>query len=178
MDYIKLRKKEATTDNEERMLQRVAEAAANTLTPIETHSICVLLSIAFGTGTMQSRIFARHVNPMRRKLGLPQITHAAAGNPTMEEKMKLLQTAVGKLSDDTQALLLGVLLHSPLYRSAQSKESDEDGQQCWSLLMPRLNNHVLWEASVQKYRVLAERPQSDICAAPNKGWQTRTAANL
>jgi hypothetical protein len=41
--------------------------------------------------------------------------------------MKILQTAVGKLSDDTQALLLGVLLHSPLYRSAQSKESDEDG---------------------------------------------------
>lgn len=52
MEYIKLRNKQATTNNEERMLQRLAEATANTLTPIETHSICVLLSIGFGTGTM------------------------------------------------------------------------------------------------------------------------------
>lgn len=86
MEYIKLRKKQLTNENEERMLQRVAEAAANSLTPIETHSICVLLSIAFGRGTMQSRIFARHVNAVRRKLGLAQITQAAAGNPTTVKK--------------------------------------------------------------------------------------------
>jgi|SRR5579864_8834652 len=127
MEYIRLRKNQATTNNEEGMLQRLAEAAANTLTPIETHSICVLLSIAFGTGTVQSRIFARHVNAVRRKLGLPQITQAAAGNPRTEEKMEILQTAVGKLGDDAQASLLGVLLHSPLYGSAQPRESDEDG---------------------------------------------------
>ena len=72
MEYIKLRNKKVTIESEERMLQSVAEAAANRLTPVETHSICVLLSMAFGTGTMQSRIFARHVNAMRRKLGLPQ----------------------------------------------------------------------------------------------------------
>lgn len=76
---------------------------------------------------MQSRIFARYVNAVRRKLGSPQITHAAVGHPTTEEKMKILQTAVGKLGDEAQALLLGVLLHSPLYGSAQPKESDEDG---------------------------------------------------
>ena len=75
MEYIKLRNKQVAADNEERMLHRVAQAAANRLTPIETHSICVLLSMAFGNGTMQSRIFARHVNATRRKLGLPQITH-------------------------------------------------------------------------------------------------------
>src|SRR6202007_2960107 len=60
-------------------------SATTRLTAIETHSICVLLSIAFGRGTMQGRIFARHVNAVRRKLGLPQITQAAAGNPTTEE---------------------------------------------------------------------------------------------
>jgi hypothetical protein len=102
------------------MLQRVAQAAANRLTPTETHAICVLLSMAFGTGTMQSRIFAQHVNAARRKPGLAQITPAAAGNPTTEEKVNILRTAVGKLSDDAQALLLAVLLHSPLYGSAQS----------------------------------------------------------
>lgn len=113
--------------DEQDMLKKVAKVAARRLTPIETHSICVLLSMAFGRGTMQSRIFARHVNAMRRKIGLPQITQAAAGDPTTEEKMEILQTAVGKLGDDAQALLLGVLLHSPLYGSTQPKESDEDG---------------------------------------------------
>lgn len=71
MEYIKLSKKQVTTNNEEQMLHRVAQAAANRLTAIETHSICVLLSMAFGTGTMQSRIFARHVNAVRGKVGLP-----------------------------------------------------------------------------------------------------------
>jgi len=127
MEYIKLKKKQVTTHNEQQMLQRVAQSAANKLTAIETHSICVLLSMAFGKGTMQSRIFARHVNAMRRKLGLPQVTQAAAGNPKTEDKIKILQTAVGKLGDDAQALLLGLLLHSPLYGSVQPKESDEDG---------------------------------------------------
>jgi hypothetical protein len=127
MEYIKLRKKQLTNENEDRMLQRVAEAAANRLTPIETHSICVLLSMAFGRGTMQSRIFARHVNAVRRKLGLPQITQAAAGNPTREEKVNILRTAVEKLGDDAQSLLLGVLLHSPLYGSAQPNQCDQEG---------------------------------------------------
>jgi hypothetical protein len=126
MEYIKLSKKQATTNNEEQMLHRVAQAAANRLTPIETHSICVLLSMAFGTGTMQSRIFARHVNTVRRGLGLPQITQAAAGNPTTEEKVNILRTAVEKLGDDAQSLLLGVLLHSPLYGSAQPGGSDQE----------------------------------------------------
>ena len=72
--------------DEQDMLKKVAKVAARRLTPIETHSICVLLSMAFGRGTLQSRIFAWHVNAARRGLGLPQMTHAAAGSPTMEEK--------------------------------------------------------------------------------------------
>lgn len=127
MEYIKLSKKQVTTNNEEQMLHRVAQAAANRLTAIETHSICVLLSMAFGTGTMQSRIFARHVNAVRRKLGLPQITQAAAGNPTTEEKVSILRSAVEKLGDEAQALLLEVLLHSPLYGSAQPNQFDQQG---------------------------------------------------
>jgi hypothetical protein len=126
MEYIKLSKKQVTTDNEEQMLQRVAQAAANRLTPIETHSICVLLSMAFGRGTMQSRIFARHVNAVRRNLGLPQITQAAAENPTTEEKVNILRTAVEKLGDQAQAVLLEVLLHSPLYGSAQQSDSNQE----------------------------------------------------
>ena len=125
MEYIKLSKKQVTTNNEEQMLHRVAQAAANRLTAIETHSICVLLSMAFGTGTMQSRIFARHVNAVRGKVGLPQITQAAVGNPTTEEKVNILRTAVEKLGDDAQARLLGVLLHSPLYGSAQPNQSHQ-----------------------------------------------------
>jgi hypothetical protein len=100
-------------------LKRVAQAAATKLSPTETHSICVLLSMAFGRGTLQSRIFARHVNAVRRGLGLPQITNAAAGNPTMEEKMQILGSAVEKLGDDAQAVLIRVLLLSPFYQSAQ-----------------------------------------------------------
>jgi hypothetical protein len=118
---------QAVAAEQEDMLKKVARGAAVSLTPIETHSICVVLSMAFGKGTIQSRIFARHVNAIRRGLGLPQITHAAAGNPTTNEKINILRTAVEKLSDEAQALLLGVLLHSPLYESAQAKESDEDG---------------------------------------------------
>jgi hypothetical protein len=114
MDDNNGRRQEVTAE-QEHMLKKVAQAAANTLTPIETHSICVLLSMAFGKGTMQSRIFARHVNAMRRKVGLPQITQAAAGNPTTEEKVDVLRTAVEKLGDQAQALLLEVLLYSPLY---------------------------------------------------------------
>jgi len=134
------------------MLQRVAEAAANRLTPVETHSICVLLSMAFGTGTMQSRIFAQHVNAVRRKLGLPQVTQAAAGNPTTGEKVNILRAAVGKLGDDAQALLLGVLLHSPLYGSAQSSQSDEEGT---TILFPHDDGSqlpVLHDASVNSSR--------------------------
>ena len=126
MEHIKVNKKQVTADDQKQVLQGVAEAAANRLTPIEVHSICVLLSMAFGTGTMQSRIFARHVNAVRRKLELPQITQAAAGNPTTEEKVNILQTAVEKLGDDAQALLLGVLLQSPLYGSAQPIQSDQE----------------------------------------------------
>lgn len=129
MEYIKLSNKQVTADNEEQMLQRVAQAAATRLTPIETHSIGVLLSMAFGTGTMQSRIFARHLNAVRRKVGLPQITQAAAGNPTTEEKVNILRTAVEKLGDEAQALLLEVLLHSPLYGSAQQSDSDQEGNE-------------------------------------------------
>lgn len=127
MEYIKLSKNQVTANNEEQMLHRVAQAAANKLTPIEVHAIGVLLSMAFGRGTMHSRIFARQVNAVRRKLGLPQITQAAAGNPTTEEKVNILRTAVEKLGDDAQALLLGVLLHSPLYGSAQPNQSDQEG---------------------------------------------------
>jgi hypothetical protein len=64
---------------------------------------------------------------VRRGLGLPQITQAAAGNPTTEEKVNILRTAVEKLGDDAQSLLLGVLLHSPLYGSAQPGGSDQEG---------------------------------------------------
>ena len=76
---------------------------------------------------MQSRIFARHVNAVRRKLGLPQITQAAAGNPTMEEKMNILRSAVEKLDDEAQAILIQVLLGSPLYASVQPGDSYQEG---------------------------------------------------
>jgi predicted metal-dependent phosphotriesterase family hydrolase len=93
---------------EENMLCKVARAAATELTPIEVHSICVLLSMAFGRGTIESRIFARKVNAIRLDLGLPEITHTVAGNPTTEEKMKLLRSAMAKLGD-AQAVLISVL---------------------------------------------------------------------
>jgi len=59
MGNISQRKKEVRA-NEENMLKIVARAAATKLAPIETHAICVLLSMAFGISTIQSRIFARH----------------------------------------------------------------------------------------------------------------------
>ena len=107
------------TVDQENMLRRVAEEAAKKLTPIETHSICVLLSMAFGKGTIQSRIFAWYANEMRVELGLPRITDAVAGNPTMEEKMQILRSPLEKLGEHVQAVLIAVLLRSPLYQSAE-----------------------------------------------------------
>ena len=126
MSDIKGTKQEVTAEQEE-MLKRVAQAAVTRLTPIETHSISVLLPMAFGTGTMQSRIFAWHLNAIRRGLGLPRITQAAAGNPTMEEKMNILRSAIEKLGDEAQAVLIEVLLRSPLYASARAGDSDQEG---------------------------------------------------
>jgi hypothetical protein len=126
MDDTNGRKQQVTAE-QKRMLKKVAKVAARRLTPIETHSICVLLSMAFGRGTLQSRTFAWHVNGVRRSLGLPQVTHAAAGNPTMEEKMNILRSAVEKLDDEAQAILIRVLLGSPLYASAQLGVSDQEG---------------------------------------------------
>ena len=51
----------------------------------------------------------RDRNAVRRDLGLPQITQAAAGDPTMDEKMQILRSAVEKLDDQAQALLIEVL---------------------------------------------------------------------
>jgi hypothetical protein len=120
-------RKQKVTAEQERLLRKVAKVAARRLTPIETHSICVLLSMAFGRGTLPSRTFARHVNEVRSALGLPQVTQAAAGNPTMEEKMNILRSAVEKLDDDAQAILIQVLLGSPLYASAQPGGYDQEG---------------------------------------------------
>lgn len=114
------------TSDQEHMLKRVAEVAARTLTPIETHSICVLLSMAFGRGTLPSRIFGRHVNATRVSIGLPRITDAVAGNPTLEEKMNILRSAVEKLGEEAQDTLFQVLLRSPLYASSQPDESDRE----------------------------------------------------
>jgi hypothetical protein len=114
------------TAEQEHMLRTVAEVAAKTLTPIETHSICVLLAMAFGRGTIQSRIFARHVNATRLELGLARITQAAAGNPTLEEKMNILRSAVEKLGDEAQNTLFQVLLRSPLYALSQPDGSDHE----------------------------------------------------
>jgi hypothetical protein len=119
-------RKQQVTAEQEQMLKKVAEVAARKLMPIEIHAICVLLSMAFGRGTLQSRTFASHVNEVRRALGLPQVTQAAAGNPTMEEKMNILRSAVEKLDDEAQAILIQVLLLSPLYASAQTDLSDEE----------------------------------------------------
>lgn len=110
------------TPEQKDLLKRVAEVAARRLTPPETHSICVLLSMAFGTGTIQSRIFARHANATRLHLGLPQITQAA-GNPTMEEKMEILRSAVEKLGDDAQAVLIRLLILSPFYEAASDQQN-------------------------------------------------------
>src|SRR5262249_6886314 len=109
------RDKQQETADREHMLKKVAEAAAITLTPIETYSIGVLLSMAFGTGTLPSQIFGQHVNAIRAKIGLPRITEAAAGNPTRMEKMLILQSALEKLGDEAQALLFQVLLRSPMH---------------------------------------------------------------
>ena len=115
-------KQEVAADQED-MLKKVAQAAATRLTPIETHAICVLLSMAFGRGTIQSRIFARQVNAIRLDLGLPQITQAAAGNPTMEEKMEVLRSAMEKLGDDAQAVLIRLLLLSPFYEAVSDQQN-------------------------------------------------------
>ncbi len=120
-------RKENVTAAEERMLEMVARSAATKLSPIETHAICVLLSMAFGRGTLQSRIFAAQVNAIRLDLRLLQITHAVAGNPTIEEKTQILQSGVEKLGDEAQAILIEVLLRSPLYASAQPGDSDQEG---------------------------------------------------
>jgi hypothetical protein len=53
MDNISQRRKEVTVA-EENMLRIVARAAAAKLAPVETHAICVLLSMAFGRGTMEA----------------------------------------------------------------------------------------------------------------------------
>lgn len=116
---------EVTVD-QENMLKKVAEVAAKKLIPIETHSICVLLSMAFGRGTVQSQIFARHVNAIRVAIGLPGITDAVAGNPTTEEKMRILRSAVEKLGDEAQAVLIGMLVLSPLYQSAQQGTAGQE----------------------------------------------------
>ena len=68
---MKKKSKDEVTIDQEDMLRRVAEEAAKRLTAIEIHSICVLLSLAFGKGTIQSRIFAWYANEMRVNLGLP-----------------------------------------------------------------------------------------------------------
>ncbi len=120
MDDTNDRKQQVTAE-QETMLKKVAEVAAKTLTPIETHSICVLLSMAFGRGTLQSRAFAWHVNEVRSALGLPQVTHAVAGNPTMEEKMQILRSAIEKLGDEAQGVLIRVLLLSPFYEAANAR---------------------------------------------------------
>ena len=57
MDDTNGRKQQVTAE-QERMLEQVAKVAARRLTPVETHSICVLLSMAFGRDTLQSRTFA------------------------------------------------------------------------------------------------------------------------
>jgi hypothetical protein len=126
MDDTNGRKQQVTAE-QEHMLKKVAEVAARKLMPQETHSICALLAVAFGTGTLQSRIFAWHVNDIRRSLGLPQVTQAAAGNPTMEEKVNILQSALEKLGDEAQANLIHVLLRSPFYASLQPGDSDQEG---------------------------------------------------
>ena len=122
MDDTNGRKQQVTAE-QERMLKKVAKVAARRLTPIETHSICVLLSMAFGRGTLQSRTFAWHVNEVRSALGLPQVTQAAAGNPTMEEKMQILRSAVEKLGDEAQAMLIEVLVLSPFYEAANAQQN-------------------------------------------------------
>jgi hypothetical protein len=45
----------------------------------------------------------------------------------MEEKMNILRLAVEKLDDEAQAILIQVLLRSPLYASAQPGDSDQEG---------------------------------------------------
>lgn len=126
MDDTNGRKQQVIAE-QEHMLKKVAEVAARKLMPIETHSICVLLSMAFGRGTLPSRIFGRHVNEIRRSLGLPQVTQAAAGNPTMEETMNILRSALEKLGDEAQSVLIQVLLRSPFYASLQPGDSDQEG---------------------------------------------------
>lgn len=114
--------------SQEKMLQSVARIAATRLAPIEVHAICVLLSMAFGRGTIQSRIFAGHVNAVRRSFGLPEITQAAAGNPILQEKMDILRSALEKLGEEGQAMLISVLLHSPMYQSVQPCAGQEEGK--------------------------------------------------
>jgi hypothetical protein len=109
------------TAADENMLEILARAAATKLTPVETHAICVLLSMAFGRGTIESRIFAAQVNALKLDLGLPQITHAVAGNPTTEEKMEILRSAMERLGDDAQAVLIRLLLLSPFYEAASDQ---------------------------------------------------------
>jgi hypothetical protein len=56
-----------------------------------------------------------------------RVTQAAAGNPTTEEKMNILRSAVDKLGVEAQAILIQVLLRSPMYASVQPGDSDQEG---------------------------------------------------
>jgi hypothetical protein len=70
------------------------------------------------------------VNEVRSALGLPQVTQAAAGNPTMEEKMNILRSAMEKLGDDAQGVLIRLLLLSPFYQAANDQQNiggEEEG---------------------------------------------------
>jgi hypothetical protein len=106
---VKNRSEEEVTIDQEGLLRQVAEEAAKKLTAIEIHSICVLLSMAFGRGTIPSRLFAWYANEMRVGFGLPRITNAVAGNPTAEQKVRILESALDKMGDEALARLIQVL---------------------------------------------------------------------
>jgi len=90
---------------DEKLIAIVAQAAATKLTPQEAHAVGVSLVIRFGRGCEEARTYAKHVNATREKLGLPKITHAAAGNPSAEQRVELFRSAIEKLDDKTVAAL-------------------------------------------------------------------------
>ena len=90
---------------DEKLIEVVAQAAGTKLTPEEAHAVGVLFVARFGRGCHEARTYAKHVNAVREKLGLPRITQAVAGNPSAEEKIELLRSATEKLDDETIAVL-------------------------------------------------------------------------
>src|ERR1700691_5249499 len=111
------------------------------------NSICVWLAMVFGSRTIESRTLARQVHAMRLHLGLPQITHAVAGNPTPEENLRPIPIRTGKLREEAHAELMLFIdskpeLPSPTSASSKQKHGDDLDSEYGPLVESGVTNAV------------------------------------